>query len=72
MDRLFDSQAFARRLRAAMDERPDVTWRDLVAQARVSKATISRALNAEPNLSHENVLRLQAWIETPQPVAQAA
>lgn len=58
---LFDRQAFARRLAAAVRGR-DVSTRRAGEQAGVSAATISRAARGEV-LDVESWLRLEAWID---------
>lgn len=59
---LFDSAAFARRLRALLAA-TGLGVRQAAAQAGVSPSAMSRAASGWPQLSHENVLRLEAWMQ---------
>ncbi|MBI1684429.1 hypothetical protein [Caulobacter hibisci] len=60
---LFDAVAFAQALRQRLADRADLPgYRDAAAEAGVSAATFSRAANADATLSHENFLRLSAWL----------
>lgn len=61
-ERLFDYMALAQRLRAALAERGGLSERQAAVQARVSPPTFWRAVNGDPSLTHETVLRLEAWI----------
>ena len=56
---MFDASAFAKRVREHLGDR---STRTAAEQAGVSPATISRACNGHPDLSHENVLRLERWM----------
>ncbi|PZQ63383.1 MAG: hypothetical protein DI570_09325 [Phenylobacterium zucineum] len=58
---LFDATAFARRLSAAVDVAGG--QRATARAAGVSAATVNRACKGWPDLSHENVLRLEAWMD---------
>ncbi len=58
----FDAAAFAKRLRARMDA-TGLGVRQAAAQAGVSPSAMSRAASGWPQLSHENVLRLEAWMQ---------
>lgn len=60
-DPKFDDRAFAEALRPAVDAAGGV--REVARQASVSPATVSRAAQGWPQLSHENYLRLSAWLE---------
>lgn len=72
MDRLFDSVAFGRELRERVDALLPMTWREHCEDAGVSKATFSRAMNGEPNLSYENYLRLKLWLNRTKKRLKAA
>jgi transposase-like protein len=61
---LFDDLAFSRSLRLAVERAGGV--REVARQAGVSPSTVSRAAQGWPQLSHENWLRLTAWLETPE------
>lgn len=63
---LFDAAAFARELRLHMAGLLQLSQRDAAAQAGVSPATFTRAINTANDLSHENYLRLRAWMDAPQ------
>lgn len=63
----FDSVAFARRLAPAVQAAGGV--RAAAAVSGVDAATISRACNVWPTLSHENWLRLTAWLDSLQELA---
>ena len=58
--RLFDERAFALRLQARIATFPSM--RQAAADADISHVTMSRAANGWPDLSHENYLRLAAWL----------
>jgi len=64
MTRLFDAEAFARQVRERVAACR--SQNAAAAAAGVSKATMSRIVNADPNVSHENVLRVQRWLSDPQ------
>jgi hypothetical protein len=72
MDRLFDSLAFARELRARLSDLAPLSARAAAIDAGVSNATFSRALAAEPNLSHESYLRLKNWLDRTKEGRRAA
>lgn len=57
---MFDAGVFARRLAAAVARAGGV--RQAAAAAGVSPATVSRACQGWPTLSHENYLRLSEWL----------
>lgn len=63
---MFDAAAFARELRTYMSGRLDLSQAEAAARAGVSAATFSRAMNVAVDLSHENFLRLRAWLDAPQ------
>jgi hypothetical protein len=68
---LFDSVAFARRLRAGVDRR-GVADACCAEEAGVDRATFARATNASGALSHENWLRLAAWLDRVEALRPAA
>lgn len=61
---LFDAAAFGNRVAQAVAAVGG--GRKAAPLAGVSTATLSRACNGWPNLSHEAVLRLEAWMATEQ------
>jgi hypothetical protein len=58
---LFDAYAFARRLKPAVQTAGGA--RALEPLVEVSHVTISRACRGWAELSHENYLRLSAWLD---------
>lgn len=61
---LFDAQAFARDLSAAVERAGGM--RRAAADCGVSAPTISRACAGWTSLSHESYLRLTAWMARQQ------
>jgi hypothetical protein len=59
---LFDAVAFAARVRRVVAAR-GLSLREGAAEADVALAVFQRALQAHPYTSHENILRLQAWLD---------
>lgn len=59
---MFDDRAFALRLRGAVEAVGGV--REVARRSRASPSTVSRAAQGWPQLSHENWLRLTAWLAT--------
>lgn len=64
---LFDPYAFAVKVRAAVQRAGGV--RAAERASGISGATISRASHGWPTLSHENYLRLEAWMAEQERVA---
>lgn len=58
---VFDAWAFAARLKPAVAAAGG--GRALAREIDVSHVTISRACRGWPELSHENYLRLSAWLD---------
>ncbi|TCS14574.1 hypothetical protein [Caulobacter sp. BK020] len=63
---LFNASQFARELRLHMAGLAPLSQREAAAQAGVSAATFTRAMNVASDLSHENYLRLTAWMAAGQ------
>lgn len=66
---LFNAADFARRLKIQLGDRPA---RQVALAAGVSPATMSRVLSGWPELSHENWLRLERWMQLDQQERTAA
>lgn len=64
---LFDASAFAGRLMPVVQRVGGV--RPASRSSGVDAATLSRACRGWPTLSHENYLRLSAWMQTQQEAA---
>jgi transcriptional regulator with XRE-family HTH domain len=65
-ERLFDLDSFARRIRVRMAER-NIKQADVVIEARVSKATLSRICRASLCPDVETYMRLVRWLDAPSP-----
>jgi hypothetical protein len=59
--RRWDHLEFAMRIRLRLVDYPNL--RAAAAEAGVSPTTLSRAANGWPELSHENFVRLETWME---------
>lgn len=68
---LFDGTAFARRLQSAVAAR-DISGNAAAREARVDRATFSRAMNGAAAISHEHYLRLRLWLDAQQGERTAA
>ncbi len=68
--RLFDAEAFAEAFQAALTSR-GLSLREASALTGVSYPTLSRVKAGWPDLSHENYLKLTAWMAREAQMAAA-
>ncbi|WP_332772970.1 helix-turn-helix domain-containing protein [Phenylobacterium sp.] len=66
--RLFDAEDFADRVAGAIQAR-GLTLRQVADESGVSPASLSRIQGGWLDVSHENVLRLEAWMADQTQVA---
>lgn len=65
--RLFDERALAQAVAARVGDFP--SQREAAMSAGVAPTTLSRVLNGWADLSHENYLRIEAWLGEQEAVA---